>query len=234
MPEYQRSRRQVAVLGALVFASIVCTALIALRVMYSGTFMHVDMLWNLFLAWLPLLASLAAYNLARKRGRAGWPIVAGCALLWLLFFPNAPYIMTDLGNLRPRAGVPLWFDMLMFVAFAWTGTLLGLVSLYLMQSLVRRSKGAAFGWLFALAGVLLGSFGVYLGRFQRFNSWDVFVTPHTLVSDLLTKLQNPSAAVQMVAFSGVFALLLLSFYLIFVAVVGFEGHRAHVEQSWDH
>jgi uncharacterized membrane protein len=110
----------------------------------------------------------------------------------------------------------------MFVAFAWNGAFLGLVSLYLMQALVRRAKGAAASWVFVVGVLLLGSFGVYLGRFPRYNSWDVFTRPLSLFSDIWERISNPIAHSQMYVFSILLALLLLSMYLMMVAVVHFQ------------
>ncbi len=215
-------RRQIAIIGALAFSSAVATLLFIARVIHTHSFMHGGMVWNLFLAWLPMLASLAAYNLARKGGKITWLAIAGCALLWLVFFPNAPYILTDIANLRPRYNVPYWYDTLMFVAFAWSGTLLGLVSLYLMQALVLKFKGTAAGWLFALAVLALSGFGVYLGRFPRYNSWDLFTNPLQLLANIWDMVSHPLANPQVFGFSALFSLLLLSVYLVFVAVVGFQ------------
>src|SRR5512142_1203425 len=93
--------------GSLVFASFVCTLLLVGRVWRSHSGMHSGMLWNLFLAWLPMLFALAAHNLERRPGRAGWLWITVFAFVWLLFFPNAPYLLVDIGNLRQRPGVPL-------------------------------------------------------------------------------------------------------------------------------
>ncbi|HEX9118699.1 MAG TPA: DUF1361 domain-containing protein [Anaerolineae bacterium] len=223
-----RDRRQLALVVALLFSSAVCVLLFSGRVIHARSFTHGGMVWNLFLAWLPMLASLAAYNLAGKGGRATWLIIAGCALLWLLFFPNAPYILTDLVNLRPRYNVPYWYDVLMYVAFAWTGTLLGLVSLYLMQVLVSRGRGRGAGWLFAVVALALSGFGVYLGRFPRYNSWDVFISPIDLLADIWDRVSHPLANGQMFAFSALFSLFMLSIYLVLVAVVGLRSERQEI------
>ena len=172
-----RQYRQVAVLVSLAFSTAVCLGLLGLRVTYSHRLVYTYLAWNLFLAWLPMLCALAAYNAGKRRSRLSWLVVAGCALAWLLFFPNAPYILTDLLHLQARADAPLWFDLVLLLAFAWTGFMLGLVSLVLMQALVRRAAGAVASWAFAVAVLGLSGFGIYLGRFLRWNSWDVFFSP---------------------------------------------------------
>ncbi len=122
MRQPAREYRQIAVLGSLLLLSALCVLLYALRVRRFGGFVHPSLVWNLFLAWLPMLGSLAAYNLGQGRRRGNWLIIAIPALFWLIFFPNAPYLLTDLTSLRPRS-VPFWYDLMMFAAFAWTGTL---------------------------------------------------------------------------------------------------------------
>ena len=217
-----RDRRQLSIVAALVFSSILCTLLLIVRMVYACNFVYTSMIWNLFLAWLPMISALVVYNLAHKNGRGVWLAIAGFAVLWLLFFPNAPYLLTDIANLRPRAGIPFWYDVLMFVAFAWAGTLLGLVSLYLMQALVYRIKGAAAAWIFALSVLVLSGFGVYLGRFPRYNSWDVFTSPILLLADIWDRISHPVANSQMFVFSAIFSMFLLSIYLILVAVMQFH------------
>ena len=103
------------------------------------------------------------------------------AALWLLFLPNAPYLLTDLIHLGSRDDAPLWFDLVLFSAFAWTGAFLGFLSIYLMQVVVRRAHGALLGWALVGGSLLASGFGIYLGRSLRWNSWD-FVTSPSLSS----------------------------------------------------
>src|SRR5204862_669086 len=101
----------------------------------------------------------------------------GLAGAWLLFFPNAPYIFTDLIHLTTGFYNHFWVDMVLILLCALIGLVLGFVSLYLMQSVVTRMVGRAASWLFIAAVAGLGSFGIYLGRFLRFNSWDIVFKP---------------------------------------------------------
>jgi len=213
-----RHYRQIAVLGALMFGSALCLALLVVRVAHSHNFYYIYFSWNLFLAWLPMLCALAAYNLYKRRSRLSWLMVAGCAFVWLLFFPNAPYLLTDILHLTARPDVPLWYDLILVIAFALTGTLLGLVSLFLMQMLVHRAVGPVLGWLFALVVLAMSGFGIYLGRFQRWNSWDVFTNPLSLLADVLTRLRHPLANWPTFVFSALFSLVFLSAYLTFTAL----------------
>ena len=218
-----RQYRQIAVLVSLAFATAVCLGLLALRVTYSHRLEYTYLAWNLFLAWLPMLCALAAYNAGKRRTRLSWLVVAGCALAWLLFFPNAPYLLTDILHLQPRADAPLWFDLVLILAFAWTGFMLGLISLVLMQALVRRAAGAAASWAFAVAVLGLTGFGIYLGRFLRWNSWDVFFSPGSLLADMIQPLLHPIVHARTIAFSGLFSLFLVSAYLMIVALTHLQA-----------
>lgn len=187
---------------ALLFASAICALMLGARKIYAGRTFLDGLLWNLFLAWLPLLFALRFSGLA-GRPRPPWLWLGLYAVSWFLFFPNAPYIVTDLMHLRARSPVPLWFDVVMLMAFAWTGLLLGYFSLFLMQEVVRRRQGTVWSWCGALGMLALGSFGIYLGRFARWNSWDVLARPLGLADDLISRI-DVSGHPRMTAFCATF------------------------------
>ena len=114
-------------------------------------------------------------------------------LVWLLFFPNAPYILTDLFHLERRAGVPYWYDLALILSCAWNGLMLAYASLTDMQALVARRLGWGAGWGFATVALLLSSCGLYLGRYLRFNSWDILTNPLALFFDIVSRLLHPLA-----------------------------------------
>src|SRR5262249_22497374 len=122
------------------------------------------------------------------------------AVVWLVFFPNAPYLITDIIHLRPRAYAPFWFDLIVLVAFAWTGFILGLVSLVLMQEVIRSFAGGLVSWLFAFIALALSSFGIYLGRFLRWNSWDLLLNPFALLGEILRGARHPLLHIQPLCF----------------------------------
>jgi uncharacterized membrane protein len=180
----------------LAAASFFAMALLAARLAYSGQPTHANLAWNLFLAWLPYLFALAAHRL-RRRTLAALPLAA----LWLLFLPNAPYLLTDLIHLRPTAEVPRLYDAAMLLAFALAGIMLGLHSLYVMQRPVRATLGNAAAWLFALVVAVLSGWGVYIGRFLGWNSWDALTNPRALTRDLLITLTEPHLLAKAMAFA---------------------------------
>lgn len=208
-------RRLVTVLG-LVGISLFCVALVLLRFGESGSTKFTGLIWNLFLAWIPFVLAVAAYDRWRRHG-AG-PMLVGLGALWLLFFPNAPYIVTDSRYLAGSTGREFWYDGLMIGTAATTGLLLGFVSLYLLHAIVRRGVGARPAWFFVFGVLGLSSFGVYLGRVLRWNSWDVFVRPGTLAADISGALLDPLAHPRPIAITILFTAFLGASYLLFYAL----------------
>ena len=175
---------------SLAFASGVAAALVFARMLWTGRGSDAFLLWNLFLAWLPLVFALLACDAYRSGPGRNWRFF-GLAGAWLLFFPNAPYIFTDVAHLPTRLHGQFWVDLVLILICALTGLVLGFVSLFLMQSVVSRMFGRAASWLFIAAVACLSGLGIYLGRFMRFNSWDVVVKPIALGRDLGHLAANP-------------------------------------------
>jgi len=214
-----RHSRQLGVVASLVLSTLLCIGLLVLRVVHSHHSTYAWLWWNLFLAWLPLGFALVAYNVSWRHSRLGWLLVFACAVVWLVFFPNAPYLVTDIIHLQHRPDAPFWFDLILFVAIAWTGCFLGLVSLFLMQEIVRRAAGSVFSWVFAVSVLGLSGFGIYLGRFLRWNSWDLFFAPTQILGSILEGMRHPAAHSQTFVFSIVFASFFTSMYLMLVSLM---------------
>ncbi|WP_426060038.1 DUF1361 domain-containing protein [Hymenobacter sp. B1770] len=181
-------RRRLPLYFVLALSLGLSFVLIGGRVLLTGRLQFIFLLWNLFLAAIPFCLS-AALTLAAKPPRAFLLLLVGAA--WLLFFPNAPYIVTDLFHLEPRQGVPYWYDLALILSCSWNGLMLAYASLLDMHALVQRRLSTWVGWVFVTVALLLSSFGIYLGRYLRFNSWDVLANPLTLFYDILNRLVNP-------------------------------------------
>jgi uncharacterized membrane protein len=190
---------------ALAAASLFCWALAAARVGYTGRGTYLFFCWNLVLAWVPVGLSLLL-----ARPRASGLVTGALGAAWLAFFPNAPYMVTDLVHLRARSPVPLWFDALLMFAFALTGLGLGFVSLQEVHRLVERRRGARLGWLFVAVVAVLTGLGIYLGRFLRWNSWDLLTRPAELAGAVAGWLIEPASHLRSAAvalfFGGSFGL----------------------------
>ena len=213
------SRHEAATpLLALMFATGVGVALVAGRIALTHSMRYTLLVWNLFLAWLPLVfALLACWALQRYPSRR-WKFFT-LAGAWLLFFPNAPYICTDLIHLPNSYYFKhYWIDLVLVLLCALTGLVLGFVSLYLMQSVVARRFGAAASWLFVAVTVTLGSFGIYLGRFLRLNSWDLFLRPDKVYQHLDRWPNSVWFSGHTVSFLGMFAIFLFLTYVMLFAL----------------
>ena len=149
-------------------------SLVFYRMFWGAGWDGIGLLWNLLLAALPLGWS-SAFVRAVARKRWVWAVISFA--LWILFLPNAPYLLTDLIHLKPKPPVPQWYILAMLLSCAATGTLIGYISLMDVHAAIERRFGFTTGWLLALSSLILCGFGIYLGRFLRWNSWDALTRP---------------------------------------------------------
>ncbi len=208
-------------------ACLWCCLVLGVRISLTGHPYYVFLVWNLFLAAIPLGLSLGLQRAARP-GRV-IPLLA----VWLLFFPNAPYVLTDLIHLTPQGHpkVPQWLDLVMLLSFGLVSLWLGFQSLRIVQHWVEERSSRRVGWG-VIAGVLgLSGFGVYLGRFLRWNSWDVVHQPHLLLGDILARVTNPVQHFQTWSFTAGFGILLMLAYLFWVSAMHAPGMRAGPDRA---
>jgi uncharacterized membrane protein len=208
------SDRRVAALFSLVLASGLCIVLLAIRVRYPHGLEFRFLAWNLVLAWIPFLLAVALYDGARRgRSRSLLWLLGGA---WLLFLPNAPYIVTDFVHVGRVTGVPVWYDAAMIASFAVVGLVLGLVSILLVQGVVERRFGAAVGWLMLAPVFFLCSAGIYIGRVHRLNSWDAITSPGTLLHGFADRLADPFAQPEaIIALVGAMGLLAVAYLVLY-------------------
>jgi uncharacterized membrane protein len=223
------SGRRLAVLALLAALSVLVTVMVSIRMSTTGSPGYANLVWNLFLAWIPLGLALAVYDGARRGMRAPW--LLGLGTLWLLFLPNAPYLVTDLKYLSEFHAAPKWFDVIMAGTAAFTGVALGSISLVLVHSVARSRFGAFRAWLGVWAVLGLSSVGVFLGRVQRFNSWDVFTDPVPILEDLAQGLSSPHEYPKLVAATVIFSGFLLAAYVVVYALARASGALADEPRS---
>ena len=240
---------------ALVAVSAVCTALVAYRIIAGCQVRHAYLIWNLFLAWMPLgFAVLAAERFGsgtgvppvrcamdapESSGRSGSSFrspdrLEACpttnilrdrkflalGMAWLLFFPNAPYIFTDLVHVLATWRQSFWAELMLILLVAMTGFLAGFLSLQVMHGIAARLWGRVGGWVFVAAVSGLSGFGVYLGRFVRLNSWDV-LNPVRLLERTGTAGLNLFTQWHHTKFFILFSLfLLLGYVMLFALTLG--------------
>jgi uncharacterized membrane protein len=203
MRSSQRLRVLLTLAALSALAVLLC--LVRRRLAHGGWYVYIN--WNLFLAWVPLGLALWAEALSRRPEvpRLKLAAVGGA---WLLFFPNAPYVITDLIHIQSTVRVPLWHDALMIFTYALVSLLCGLFSLDWMRRVVARLSTPRWGWAMVGAVMPLAGFGIYLGRIERWNSWDILHAPHVLLWRGLVNLRNPHALLM----TAEFALLLAVCY----------------------
>lgn len=195
----------------LLASSVLGLVLLTARAAWTGSTSYGFLVWNLFLAWLPLVFSEIVTRLAARGARAPWLLAVGAA--WLLFLPNAPYLVTDFIHLRYQTNAPLWFDAVMLMAFAWTGLALGVASLRQTARVVRHRFGRWASAAFVAAAAALSGYGIYLGRFVRLNSWDVVTRPMHAASEVLAPLAHPLTLQRAWTVTGALGLLFLVAYV---------------------
>lgn len=207
---------------ALSFASVVSVALVMARIIWTKDTHYAFLIWNLFLAWIPMVFALLAREHQNEDANPGWRFLAFGAA-WLLFFPNAPYIFTDIIHLTHFYS-HFWVDLMLILMSALTGLIIGFVSLFLMQSAVRRMAGELMSWLFIAAVALLSGFGICLGRFLRLNSWDI-IAPGKMAERIGTWATHSTAYPGTVLFSILFAAFVFIAYLMLYALTHLSPQR---------
>jgi uncharacterized membrane protein len=171
------------------------------------------MIWNLFLAWLPLVFVLVLRVVIKYWGWTSWLGIA-LSLAWLAFLPNSFYMVSDFIHLQDYSRVNIVFDAVMFMSFVLTGLLLGYSSLYLvhLELLKRLRRSSAWAWIVAV--LLVSSFAIYLGRDLRMNSWDILTSPTGILFDISDPIANPGAHALAFTTTLTFFVFLTSLYIV--------------------
>lgn len=218
----------------ILLSSLLAAVLLVGRALYSHNLAYTNLGWNLFLAWIPYLCSLAAALIDARFPRYWWLLLPP-GVIWIIFFPNAPYIVTDFLHLRDRPRVPVWYDIGMLATFAWTGCFLAIASLRTMQIFVNKYLGWFISWLFALSVLSLGGLGIFLGRVSRWNSWDLFLHPKAILADVAGRVIDPAGNLQFFGFTLLYSAFLLVCYLTFISVrrVNLPADRRQASRIFD-
>jgi len=207
---------RIAMAATLSATSAFPIALLALRSRLGDGIGYRFLLWNLFLAWVPLGFAFIAEMGWRghwSRRRLLWPLLG-----WLLFFPNAPYVITDVVHLQKNDVSPLWFDALILFSTGLAGLLVGFVSLRMVQLIINASFSRLAGWIVSIGVLMMSGFGIYLGRFGRYNSWDILSSPRSLLYDVQSVALDPISNRRTIAVSALFSAFLAVTYLGAIAL----------------
>lgn len=203
--------------------------LLLLILSFSAVFFHLvriyfdapvdfSMDWNLFLSWIPLVVAFLTNILTKKFGRIRVTVIM-LSILWLAFFPNAPYMITDLAHLSVDYQRDLtWHDTIMLFLYAEVSLFNGLVSLYWIHQSWKEVFSRSYTNFFLIASLPLAGFGVYLGRVRRMNSWDIIHEPYKILDNLLQSLMDRTALL----FSLEVGILLGMLYLVLWGIIRFR------------
>jgi uncharacterized membrane protein len=163
--------------------------LVCARVVATGYFTYLFLIWNLFLAFVPYAISEWLYHRIPVMENSGKRLIV--LFGWLLFIPNSFYIVTDLFHLEQFDNAPKWFDLLLLFSFAWNGLLFGILSIRRIETIITALYGNRYSILFLIVVMWLNAFGIYLGRYLRFNSWDIIGRPFSLFEEILEVIIHP-------------------------------------------
>lgn len=202
---------------SLVLLTFLSCILLIIRVVETQQLRGLFLLWNLFLAWMPLFFALMARRMASLKSaitKSKQILIYITLSLWLLFFPNSPYIITDLIHLGEYNNQILWFDTVGFFIVALAGMATGLYSLYVAHQVLNQLISSGTAWVIISISIILSGFGLYLGRFVRFNSWDLFTNPFHLFRQSLHELKNPLAMQTTMVFTLVVMVLYISMIIL--------------------
>ena len=196
----------------ILFLSFIFSGLLVIgRTLQTGSLLFAFLPWNLFLAYVPYAISSWLASNARLHG-SKWKTTL-ILFAWMLFVPNSFYIMTDLFHLGNFQHAPLWYDLAMILSCAWNGLLLGLLSVRQVEKIMIKSYGAFNEWKFVLPVMFLNALGIYIGRYLRFNTWDVVTSPFDLSADIYFMVANPLRNINAWAMIVCFSLMLSLMYL---------------------
>jgi len=168
------------------------------------------LIWNLFLAGIPYLIS--QLTKCSTRLKSSKVLLLGILSIWLLFLPNAPYIITDLVHLNHIQSNLIWFDALLIFLFAANGLLLAILSMVDVYIIIKEKWNTIIASFSIILISFLTGFGIYLGRYLRWNSWELFTRPKILFQDIIVSLQN-TKAIGVTVSMACLLLLLFSSYL---------------------
>ncbi len=202
----------------LLLTTIIASGLVILRVYLTLHMTYLFLLWNLFLAWIPFFIS--RYMKYSNTSQRKWYLNLLLFGTWLLFFPNAPYILTDLVHLKQRSDMPYWYDMMILLFFCFNSLFLGIASMIHMKRVINKFFRNSISHIIILLILTMTSLGVYIGRFERYNSWDVFTDPVNLFRDVYGLLLNAGEDLRFLyMFISLSILLIINYFTVMYLVL---------------
>lgn len=199
-------------LQSLGLLSGLLVALFGVRIVLTGTLHLWFVVWNLALAWVSLAIIWVLVNRLRKDRWLSWQNVS-LSVLWLMFLPNTWYVLTDFVHVSANGEISQLFDIVLMGVLIVCGFILGFTSLYLMhKQLLKKLSERASSLVVALI-ILISSFGIYIGRDLRWNSWDVVTNPSGVIISVSDRVIDPFGHPRAINMTGLFFVLISVMYL---------------------
>lgn len=212
--------------GVFKLLSVSCAfsfALLAVRIIVTSSLFYAFLAWNLFLAFIPL--AITNFLFGKEGVKPNRIKFLFFFSVWLLFIPNAFYIITDLFHLDEGTLAPQWFDLILIFSFAWNGLLAGIISLIQMEKLIEQYLPGRLKWLFLYSIMLLNALGIYIGRYLRYNSWDIIANPFQLAKDIIYLCIHPMRNSNDWGMIFCFAILMTLIYKSFESISGSAARK---------
>lgn len=189
-------------------------------------------LWNLFLAFIPLVLSFWLFR--RKAPRRLWWWVG--LVVFISFLPNAPYLLTDIIHLirATRSGYSAAVIAVFVIPVHVTAILLG-IEAYVIAVMnqgyyLRQHNAARFVLPAELIIHALSAVGIYLGRFIRFNSWDLVTRPDEV---LLITLDQLTSRRPVLVMAVTFVILTVVYWILKQITIGLLLRVRYARQGRD-
>ncbi len=200
---------------ALIYLSVIATVLDLSIGNFSWKTSLLYLILNLSLAWIPYIISscFVKKDMPMKR-------FVPVFIFWILFFPNAPYLATDVLHLAGRVSPLLWYESLLFFFFGWIGLMLGMLSLRQIHEYLKAHLGRTRSEFVVFAICFISGFGIYLGRFGRWNSWDIIFSPLKFIQAPLTVSARIAGNATPLLFTVVFTVFIYSIYKTVDVIAG--------------
>ncbi len=215
------------IIRTLIILSVIGFAMIFFRVVNQGSIRFAFLVWNLFLAWIPFSLSLMInyINRDKKYGIRKYIYLSALGFLWLIFYPNAPYVVTDIihlsnynyyGGYNFNSSFIIWYDFILVMLFVFISYILGHISLFIIHKIIEKKYNRVLGWIFVSTVSILSGFAIYLGRFLRFNSWEIITNPVSLLGEILADLNIPTLKFTVMFGAFIFSIYILIYNLSFL------------------
>lgn len=200
-------------IASVSFVCLVSIFLLVARIVSSDSTRYVFLLWNLVLAALPLLIGIWLVDRVRKFGWLAWQQIV-LTILFLVFLPNSFYLVTDFVHLRLTSEATIIYDVVLLSSFMFSGLVLGYTSVFLVHRELKKRVDERSALIVAGGLFLAVSFAIYLGRFSRWNTWDVLLEPTGLLFDVSDRFVNPGVHTDTYITTSIIFILLFGLYWV--------------------